>query len=160
MVLRDVLPVPGSWGIQIRGSDVSGIAVARAKRGWYSSYEVNRSLSATRLARFFQREGSGWRVNHSLRSLIRFEYRNLLYPFADESKVDLILCRNVAIYVTPEVPCDLFERLADKPEPSGLLLIGSQESLVDLGPRFVPQSIGRTIVYRPKHHLAGSVTGR
>jgi chemotaxis protein methyltransferase CheR len=153
MALCEQLSDAGSWNIDILGTDVSDEAIGRAGRGWYATHEVGRGLSEERLARFFHRDGVGWRVNDSLRSLVRFEQGNLLEPFDGVGKFDLVFCRNVAIYFTPAARRDLFDRLSATLEPGGALLVGSQESLVDLGPRFTPQPAGRTALYRPNCQL-------
>lgn len=149
MLLSEMLPDVHDWDVNILGTDISDEVVARASRGWFAAHEVERGLSPARLHQFFQPEASGWRVKDSLRALCSFERRNLLAPDSARGKFDVIFCRNVAIYFTPEARKDLFLRLAAALVPGGWLFVGSQESLRDIGPQFAPQQHCRAICYRP-----------
>jgi chemotaxis protein methyltransferase CheR len=149
MLLSELIPDVHDWDVNILATDISDSAVARASRGWYSDYEITRGLSQERLERFFQPESGGWRINDSLRALCSFERRNLLDPTVAKGKHDIIFCRNVAIYFTPGARQDLFLRLANALTLDGYLFVGSQESLRDLGPSFVPTQHCRAIYYRP-----------
>jgi chemotaxis protein methyltransferase CheR len=106
-------------------------------------------MPPAQLQRYFQPEDNGWRAKDSLRSLCSFDSCNLLYPTTARHTYDIIFCRNVAIYFTPEARRDLFLRLTTALTPEGWLFVGSQESLRDLGPQFVPQQHCRAICYRP-----------
>ena len=159
MLLSDMLPDVHDWDINILGTDISDDAVARASRGWYTTHEIERGMSPARLHRYFQPENNGWRVKDSLRALCSFERRNLLGPDSARGKFDVIFCRNVAIYFTPEARqaiCSCGSRTALTPE--GWLFVGSQESLRDLGPQFAPQQHCRAICYRPNAAVTAPVT--
>jgi chemotaxis protein methyltransferase CheR len=149
MLLSEMLPDIQDWDVNILGTDISDEVVARASRGWYASHEIERGLSPVRLQRFFQSENGGYRVKDSLRALCSFERRNLLDPNSARGKFDVIFCRNVAIYFTAEARRDLFLRLTTALTPEGWMFVGSQESLRDVGPQFVPQQHCRAICYRP-----------
>ncbi len=154
ILLSEMLPDIASWDVNILGTDISDEVVARASRGWYATHEIERGMPPTRLHRFFQPESNGWRVKDSLRALCSFERRNLLDPNSASGKFDVIFCRNVAIYFTPEARRDLFMRLTKAITPEGWLFVGSQESLRDLGPQFTPQQHCRAICYRPNQPAA------
>jgi chemotaxis protein methyltransferase CheR len=149
ILLSEMLPDIASWDINILGTDISDDVVARASRGWYTAHEIERGMPPARLHRYFQPENNGWRVKDSLRALCSFERRNLLSPDSARGKFDVIFCRNVAIYFTPEARKDLFLRLTKALTPCGWLFVGGQESLRDLGPQFAPQQHCRAICYRP-----------
>jgi chemotaxis protein methyltransferase CheR len=154
MLLSDMLPGARGWDVNILGTDISDDAVTRASRGWYTTHEIERGMPPARLQRYFQPENNGWRVKDSLRALCSFERGNLLDPNSVHGKYDIIFCRNVAIYFTPEARRDLFLRLATALTPEGYLFVGSQESLRDLGPQFAPQQHCRAICYRPNLSVA------
>jgi chemotaxis protein methyltransferase CheR len=149
MTLSDLLPDVMDWDINILGTDISDDVVAKASRGWYTAHEIERGMPPARLQRYFQQENNGWRVKDSMRAMCSFERRNLLDPNSARGKFDVIFCRNVAIYFTPEARRDLFLRLCTALTPEGWLFVGSQESLRDLGPQFAPQQHCRAICYRP-----------
>jgi chemotaxis protein methyltransferase CheR len=156
MTLCELLPDPMSWDINIHGTDISDDAVSRASRGWYAKHEVARGMPPQHLAKYFRPENDGWRVTDQLRSMVSFQRRNLLEPFAGLGLYDIILCRNVAIYFTPIARKDLFHRITAQMTPDGYLFVGSQECLSDLGPQFAPHHHCRAIFYRPR--LAASAT--
>jgi chemotaxis protein methyltransferase CheR len=160
MLLSDVLPDVHDWDVNVLGTDISDEAVARASRGWYTTHEIERGMPPALLHRYFQPENNGWRVKDSLRALCSFERRNLLDPDSARGKFDVIFCRNVAIYFTPEARRDLFLRLTTALTPEGWLFVGSQESLRDLGPQFVPQQHCRAICYRPNLPAAQVCAGK
>ncbi len=154
MTLCELLPDVHNWDIQILGSDISDAVVAQASRGWYAPHEIERGMTRDRLSRFFQPDSGGWRVRDDLRSLLTFERKNLLEPLGMSNRFDVVFCRNVAIYFTPEVRRELFSRVAATLTTRGYLFVGSQESLSDLGPRFTPLHHCRASYYQPNTQLA------
>ena len=154
MTLSELLPNINDWDVQILASDVSDQAVKKASRGWFSSHEIDRGLNRNHLSRYFHQEDGGWRVKDEIRALISFEKRNLLDSLGMPRRFDIVFCRNVAIYFTPEVRESLFKRIAETLTPEGYLFVGSQESLVDLGPRFSPHHHCRATFYRPNLQAA------
>lgn len=142
------------YDIQILGTDISELAIERASRGWYAEHEVQRGLTPQQLAKYFRPDQGGWRVIDEVRSLVQFRRLNLLEPFMHLGKFDIVFCRNVAIYFTPNTRADLFRRLADVMTDEGYLFAGSSESLSDLGPRFTPQLHCRSVYYRPNLPVA------
>jgi chemotaxis protein methyltransferase CheR len=154
MLARDLIPDIDVWDIKIHATDISDDAVGKASRGWYTAHEIGRGLPEQQLSRYFQADNGGWRVRDEVRSLVSFERRNLLEPFAMLGRFDIVMCRNVAIYFTPTARQDLFHRIAAQMVPDGYLFVGSQESLSDLGPRFTPHHHCRAVYYRPGLTLA------
>lgn len=149
MAFADSVPNFESWDLQIYGTDISPEAVARAERGVYNDLEIRRGLSQKHLGAYFLKDRGGWRVNDTLRRRCRFEVRNLLKPFAGVGSFDVIFCRNVAIYFTPEARRSLFLRLGQSLNRGGWLFTGSGESLLDLGPNWKPKEHCRALCYQP-----------
>lgn len=149
MTLSELIPDIHKWDIKILATDVSNAAITRASRGWYASHEIERGMTRELLHRYFRPEAEGWRIRDELRALVAFERKNLLEPLGMSGQFDVVFCRNVAIYFTKEVQRDLFQRIVQTLTPSGCLFVGSQESLMDLGPRFVPHRHCRATFYQP-----------
>ncbi len=149
MVLYELLPDIAKWNINILGTDISDSSIAQASRGRYSEYEIGRGMNPQMLKKYFVREPEGWRVSDPLRSLVRFDRRNLLERFDDLGPFDVIFCRNVAIYFDAPTRRSLFERLSQRLTPAGYLFVGASESLTDLGPRFAPKLHCRSVFYQP-----------
>ncbi len=154
MTLCELLPDAMSWDINILATDISDTAVVQASMGRYAKHEIQRGMAPNMLSKHFSEEPSGWRVKEELRSMVRFDRRNLLKPFAGLGPFDIIFCRNVAIYFEIDVKRDLFNRLADLLTPEGYLFVGSSESLASLDPRFVAQHHCRSVYYQPNKQPA------
>ena len=88
-------------GIQVFASDLDDSALAVAREGRYP-VAIEADMTEERLRRFFTREGDHYRVTRELRDIVLFARHSLLKdpPF---SRVDLISCRNVLIYLDREV---------------------------------------------------------
>ena len=111
--------------VQILASDIDPEAVATARQGFYPK-EIETAVSPARLARFFVAEDDGWRVTSALRDMIVFTVADLLSdpPF---SKIDLVSCRNVLIYLGPEAQKRVIAKCCFALRPNGLLLLGTAE---------------------------------
>ncbi|MEZ6105065.1 MAG: CheR family methyltransferase [Pirellulaceae bacterium] len=143
------LPDAHRFDVQIVGTDISERAVERASRGWFAEHEIQRGLSPQMIAKYFRPDNGGWRVIDEVRSLLKFQHMNLLEPFNHLGKFDIVFCRNVAIYFTPETRARLFQRISEVMTEPGYLFVGSSESLSDLGPRFMPHLHCKSVYYRP-----------
>jgi chemotaxis protein methyltransferase CheR len=159
MVLHELLPDATRWDIQITATDISDAAIRQASLGRYSEMEISRGMRPELLAKYFNREPGGWKVKDEVRGLVAFRRINLLEPFVGLGPFDIVFCRNVAIYFSPEARRSLFLRLADTLTPSGYLFVGSSESLSDLGPRFTPHQHCRSVFYRPNKPAASVTQG-
>ena len=116
--------------VQIFASDVSEEALAVAREGVYPEV-ITGDVSEARLERFFVPEpGGGYRVSKELRSRIVFARHNLLNdpPF---SKLDLLVCRNMLIYLNRDIQNEVFNLFYYALRPEGYLFLGSSESLED-----------------------------
>jgi two-component system CheB/CheR fusion protein len=111
--------------IQILASDIDPDAIATARAGFYPK-EIETTVSPARLARFFMAEDGGWRVTSTLRDMIVFTVADLLSdpPF---SRIDLVSCRNVLIYLGPEAQKRVIAQCCFALRQNGLLLLGTAE---------------------------------
>ena len=102
----------------------------RAREGLYPE-SIELDVTPTRLARFFLQDQGGYRVRHELRELVLFAPQNLLKdpPF---SKIDLISCRNVLIYMQRNAQKQLLELFHYALRPDGYLFLGSAETIEDV----------------------------
>lgn len=150
MTFGDIVPDVANWDLQIVGTDVSPDAVRRASEGKYSQLEVSRGLDQVHQSGYFTQAGRDLQVNDVLRSKCRFEVRNLLQPFNNLGKFDIVFCRNVAIYFKDADRRSLFRRIADQLNPGGWLFVGSSESLSEIGPDWTAFRHCGAVCYQPK----------
>ena len=125
------------WQIEIVGTDLSKAAIARAKSGTYSQFEVQRGLPVMQMIRHFDELGGGdWRVSDALRRQVRFEARNIIDKPPAPGRFDIILCRNLLLYFAPEMRRLAFNRMAEAIAPDGTLMLGAGETVLGQTDRF------------------------
>ena len=118
------------WSIDILGTDVSTSCVDRARNGTYSQFEVQRGLGITQMIKWFEECPDGWRAVEPLRKPIRFQVHNLLEPAPHPGGFDIVLCRNVLLYLSPEKKTLAFERIAGAMAEDGWLMLGAGETVI------------------------------
>lgn len=118
------------WTIDILGTDVSTSCVDRARSGTYTQFEVQRGLGINQMIKWFEECPDGWRAVEELRRPIRFQVHNILEPAPHPGGFDIILCRNVLLYLSPEKKALSFERLAGAMAEDGWLMLGAGETVI------------------------------
>jgi chemotaxis protein methyltransferase CheR len=118
------------WTIDILGTDVSGEVVDRARAGVYTQFEVQRGLGIGQTIKWFEESDDGWRVVESLRRPIRFQVHNILEPPPHPGQFDIVLCRNVLLYLNADKRRAAFDRLASAMAPDGWLMLGAGETVI------------------------------
>ncbi len=128
MLLREQTDgTPQRPHMQIFGTDIDTSALVEARRGQYTSV-VERQVSPERLARFFTKRGDSYTVTKNVRDLCIFTLHDLLTdpPF---SRMDLVSCRNLLIYLEPVLQKRVVELLHYALRPGGYLLLGKAETI-------------------------------
>ena len=117
--------------VQIFATDISEIAIAKARSAVYTKKEVS-GLSAVRLQQFFTSTDGAFRLNKSLRDSCVFAYHNYLKdpPFA---KMDLISCRNSLIYLEPFLQKKALTTFHYALREKGFFLLGKSETTGQAG---------------------------
>ncbi|WP_437735965.1 CheR family methyltransferase [Sorangium sp. So ce1335] len=113
--------------VQIFGTDLSEAAIQQARAGIYVE-GLSIDVSPSRLRRFFVRVQGGFQVNKSVRDLCVFS-RHDATADTPLSKLDLISCRNLMIYLEPSLQRRLLHTFHHALKPTGFLLLGSSESI-------------------------------
>ena len=124
------------WTIDVLGSDVSAGVVDRARSGTYTQFEVQRGLGINQMIRWFEECDDGWRAVEPLRKVVRFQVHNLMEAPPHPGDFDIVLCRNVLLYLTPEKRRIAFDRLASAMAPDGWLMLGAGETVIGQTERF------------------------
>jgi chemotaxis protein methyltransferase CheR len=129
ILLREQWPSMESWRIDILGTDLSPAALTRAAEARYGDWSFRDTPPAIR-QRYFIPEGKRWRLADPVRRLVRFARHNLVSdPFPTTAGgFDLILCRNVTIYFSPQTTQRLYHRFAAALAPGGWLILGPSDS--------------------------------
>ena len=137
-----------AYDFPILASDISSHALATAREGRYSSAELDRGVTAVQRDRFFRHKNGAWFVDHAIRGMVEFCRLNLVEPLPDLGTFDLILCRNLLIYLDDASRRHLCDGLYSTLNDQGILMIGAAESLYGVTDAFSRECLGKTIVYR------------
>lgn len=149
IVLHELLRDLSGWDIEILATDISAGTIETAARGVFPEHEIARSARPKLTPKYFVKEGNGWRIQDSVRKLVKFRQLNLLEPFPSLGPFDVVFLRNVLIYFETATRHDIVRRLTRTLLPHGWLMVGASENLLDVGPEYVPQTHCRSTVYQP-----------
>ena len=120
--------------LQVFGCDLDEEAIAEARGGLYT-HSIAADVSEDRLKRFFVKDPRGYRVRREVREMVLFAAHDLLKD-APFSRVDLVSCRNLLIYLNRDAQQRALETFAFALRPGGRLFLGSSESVDENNQRF------------------------
>jgi chemotaxis protein methyltransferase CheR len=158
IVLRELLGDLSRYNIRLVGTDISNQAVTQASAGVYSQIEMARGLPDDTRGRYFVGDSKGWRIRDEIRAMASFRKLNLMEDFSSLGTFDVVFCRNVAIYFNDRDRASLFNRIGERMEGDGYLIVGSTESLNTVSPQFESKRHLRSVFYQIR--AAGSPRGR
>ncbi len=115
------------YKLQIFATDLDQDAIDKARRGFYPA-NIAADVSAERLDRFFMAEDNGFQINKEIREMVIFARQNIIMdpPF---TKLDLLCCRNLLIYFSPELQKKLIPLFHYALTAHGILLLGNAETI-------------------------------
>lgn len=147
--LAMLLEESGRQTWSVLGTDLSRGALARARAGVFAERRL-RGLSAARRARHLRQTDEGWEVRGELRAHVRFEAHNLATdPLPTLARTaDVVLCRNVLIYVDRDAVRRFLQRLHEALRPGAVVVVGTAESLWQFSDRFAMEPFGAGFAYR------------
>lgn len=149
MLIRDSFPIMSTWDIRIEGTDICAEVVRRARLGRYPRIEMNRGLPARLLVRYFDRSGDEWVIKPEIAAMCNFRKANLCAPLLRfPQRFDLILLRNVMLYLSAETRTSLLTAVHRLIAPDGFLFLGSAEQIPERSLWETVFSAGATY-YRP-----------
>ena len=136
---------PGDPGAELKvfGTDVEEAAIAHARRGVYSAAQLE-NVSKERLARWFTPVPGGYAVRKEIRRSVVFGVNNLVSD-APVSRIDLILCRNVFIYLDSELQKRVLGRFHFALRHEGVLVLGRSELIPFAARLFEPLDLPHRI---------------
>ena len=137
IAFQEHLTARGKTGaLQIFGTDISEISIEKARTGVYP-LSIAAHVSPERLRRFFTQTDQGYQINKSIRDICIFARHNVLKdpPF---SRIDLLSCRNLLIYLGPVLQKKLLPIFHYALNPNGYLMLGSSESIRGFSDYFFP----------------------
>jgi two-component system CheB/CheR fusion protein len=139
--------------VQIYGTDLTDDAISIARTGIYPP-NIAQHATPERLQRFFVKEDGKYRVKKDIREMVVFAVQNVIKdpPF---TKLDLLSCRNLMIYLEPEVQNRMMRSFHYALKPDGVLFLSPSESIGNHTDLFAPLN-SKWKCYRAVHSLAAA----
>jgi len=154
MLLREYMDAnQREFKIQLYSTDLDEEAIAVARGGVYPP-NIAADVTPERLRRFFIKEDAGYRVKKEIREMVVFAVQDVIKdpPF---TRLDLVSCRNLMIYLEPELQDRLLLALHYALKPGGVLFLSPSESTGNHPELFAPLS-RKWKVYRAVHSAAST----
>jgi len=123
----DQVSQPEDYSLHIFATDLDADAVEKARRGLYNA-AIETDVTPERLQRFFIKEDNKYLVRKEIREMVTFAQQNVVMdpPF---TKLDILICRNLLIYLSSELQKKLMPLFHFSLKPGGLLFLGSSETI-------------------------------
>ncbi|MBN2644284.1 MAG: PAS domain-containing protein [Desulfuromonadaceae bacterium] len=130
----DKVKPTANFSLQIFATDLDHDAIELARQGFFP-VNIAAQVSQQRLQRYFNQEESGFRIKKEIREMVTFATQNIIMdpPFI---KLDFLICRNLLIYLEPDLQKRLLQLFHYSLNPGGLLFLGSAETVGNLSPLF------------------------
>jgi two-component system CheB/CheR fusion protein len=143
--LEQVKP-PEKFTLHIFATDLDRETIDKARQGFYPD-NIAADVYPDRLKRFFIREGNGYRIGKEIREMVTFATQNVIMdpPF---TKLDILICRNLLIYLTPELQKKLLPLFHYSLNAGGVLFLGNSETVSAFPDLFAPLEIKSRIFRR------------
>jgi chemotaxis protein methyltransferase CheR len=141
------------WNIAIRALDINPAMLAKAARGRYSAWALRETPADSR-QRWFRSVGREFELEETIRTAVTFQEVNLAEENAElwaPARYDVIFCRNVLMYFTPDNAHSLVARLTRSLAPGGHLFLGHAETLRGLSNDYHLRHTHGTFYYQRKN---------
>jgi chemotaxis protein methyltransferase CheR len=136
MTLKEMDGALDGARVEILATDISTEVLEKAKSGIYSQFEVQRGLPIQLLVKYFTKVGEMWQISPDIRAMVQFRPFNLLHDFSRFGTFDVVLCRNVLIYLDQAAKIDILNRIARVTAADGYLVLGAAETVIGLTQSF------------------------
>jgi chemotaxis protein methyltransferase CheR len=151
IVIRETVTDP-TWDVLVRAIDINPIALAKAAAARYSPWAL-RDTPLNQQRKWFRREGREMQLDETLRQAVKIGTGNLVRDDPDlwpAAGYDVIFCRNVLMYFTPEQTRLAVKRIARSLVPGGFLFLGHAETLRGVSDAFHLRHTHGTFYYQRK----------
>jgi chemotaxis protein methyltransferase CheR len=152
ILLRERGVEPG-FEVSVQGLDLNQDSLEKARRAVYSPWSLRETPDELR-ERWFERDGRDYRLARSVRESVRLDQHNLILPapaLLPPASFDIVFCRNVLMYFTPEQAAEVVSQLAAALAPGGFLFLGHAETLRGLSHDFHLRHTHNTFYYQVKN---------
>jgi len=150
--LHEMLPRPESWNILILATDINRDALRKSQEGLYGAWSfrgVEKRIQDT----YFRLENKQFVLAENIKRMVNFDYLNLVgdpYPSMtnNTNAMDVIFCRNVTIYFSPQVTVEVVKRFHSCLTDGGWLIPGPSEPNMVFYGDYASRNFPGTVVYQ------------
>lgn len=160
IMVREALPNLSSWDVKIIGIDINPEILLKATQSRYSEWSL-RATSEDVRRRYFRADGADFVLAPEIQKMVTFEERNLVNDdpvYWKSLACDVVFCRNVLMYFTPETARGVVGRLSQALLPRGFLFLGHAETLRGITPEFHLCHTHDTFYYRQRDACEAAAT--
>jgi chemotaxis protein methyltransferase CheR len=137
--------------VKIIATDISPTALAIAKEGVYPQLALKRGMGDAHLKQYFKQQGDDeWKISDEIKRRIDFRSLNLQSSYSMLGKFDIVFCRNVLIYFSPEFKADILTRIHGTLNKEGHLFVGASEAVNNLADYYQMKQFSPGISYQAK----------
>lgn len=154
IILMETIEDIYSWNLHLLGTDINTGALARSVEGRYRDWSF-RSTGESIKAKYFIHENAHYTVRPELKRMVKFSYLNLIdsnYPsmLSGTTAIDLILCKNVLMYLDQGLIGDILGSFTASLSEGGVLMVGASGSIAADQPGLVLSSYSKTPYFQKK----------
>lgn len=115
--------------VKILGSDISDNQLSIGEEGCYLSRQLMKVSHGLKFKYFDKMEDGRYKVKDKVKEMVTFTHHNLIGDFSDIPKCDVIICRNVLVYMDTECRKTILRHFYDSLKPGGFLFLGNAETV-------------------------------
>lgn len=138
MVIKEQAAKLTGWRCEMIATDISTQMLAKATKGIYSQFEVQRGLPIQMLLKYFKKANDAWEIDPSLRDMVTFKEFNLLNDPKMLGVFDVVFCRNVLIYFDQPTKTRILDWISRMIPADGRLFLGGAETVLGISDKFKP----------------------
>jgi chemotaxis protein methyltransferase CheR len=135
---------------EIKATDIAPTAIETAQAGLYDKIAMGRGMPVTLRQKYFIEEGRYTRITDDVKKMVKFNEFNLQNPFLTTGQMDIVFCRNVAIYFSDDFKTNLYKKIHKTLRRSGVLFLGASESISAYSNDFTLKDYQGSIYYEGK----------
>lgn len=160
IMVREALPDLNDWDVKIVGIDINPTILLKAAQARYSEWSLRATSDDVR-HRYFRANGADFVLAPEIQKMVSFEERNLVDEdplFWKSLACDVVFCRNVLMYFTPEIARSVVGRISQALVPRGYLFLGHAETLRGITPDFHLCHTHDTFYYQQRDQFEAELT--
>lgn len=160
ILVRELIPNIDEWAITILATDINTASLERARQAVYGSWAFRETRAKQLQSRFFiSTPNNRFALIPEVRRMVTFSKLNLVEPCyptyeTNTMMMDLIICRNVTIYLSEPITRWIVDRFHDSLVDGGWLIVGHSEPSVDVYQRFRVRNFPNTVLYQRNTNTA------